>query len=325
MWEQTASSKALLLLLFLLLQCSVRVAMAVRGTNNNINRGHRRSVVTSFELWDAATKEKIVTLVDGTSIPMQTGGFNVKAVVEMCIGSLAVAHNGQRIHHVENFHPYFFCADLMGQPNRCDTLVEGEHTIKVTPYAFRYALGPAATSNSISFTIVPTLKKPVTSDTDLGRDVVSPAATTTATTTQPDNTVIVPPRNISQPVAAPPVPITPPVTAVVNRRPTANAPNATTTTATTTITTTTTSTSSTGDFATIRINCGGPAHTDAEGNIWMADKYYVVQKGVDSGAYYLEGGVILGTTEEELFQSERWGLFKYEIPVPPGDYQVILQ
>jgi Malectin domain len=295
MLDQSASSKVLLLLLLLLQSSVMRVATAART-----------SVVTSFELWDAATKEKIVTLVDGVTIPMQAGGFNVKAVVEQRIGSIAYAHNGQPV-HVENYKPFFFCADLLGQPFRCNTLVEGEHTIKVTPYAFQYALGPAATANSISFTIVPTTG--LTSDTDLGRVVVPPAAPTT-----PPGTVIVPPRNTSQPVA-PPVTISP--VAVANR-PTATA----STTATTT--TTTTSTSSTGDFATIRINCGGPAHTDAEGNIWMADKYYVEENGVEGGAFALEAA-ILGTTEEELFQSERWGMFKYEIPVPPGDYQVILQ
>ena len=31
-----------------------------------------------------------------------------------------------------------------------------------------------------------------------------------------------------------------------------------------------------------------------------------------------------GTVDDELFQSERWGEFSYSIPVPPGDYQVIL-
>jgi Malectin domain len=293
MLDQTASSKVLLLLLLLLQSSVMRVATAART-----------SVVTSFELWDAATKKKIVTLVDGATIPMQAGGFNVKAVVDQRIGSLAYAHNGQPV-HVENYKPFFFCADLMGQPFRCITLVEGEHTIQVTPYAFQYALGPAATANSISFTIAPAvvgnastalLEKPVTDDTDLGHVVVPPAA------------------NTSQPVAPPVITMSP--VAVANR------PNATA--STTATTTTTTSTSSTGDFATIRINCGGPAHTDAEGNIWMADKYYVEEKGVEGGAFVLEA-VILGTTEEDLFQSERWGLFKYEIPVPPGDYQVILQ
>jgi hypothetical protein len=271
----------------------------------------RRSAVTGFELWDAATQTKIVTLEDGAIIPMRPGGFNLRAVVEWRIGSLEFVHHKyndvESSVHVENYHPYFLCADMAGLPYRCPALVEGAHAITVTPFAFHYALGLSATSNSISFTIVsPDGPSVVVESVVSGDDAAVPTPVATTTT---------------KPVPTPtPAAVKPPTTPV--KPPTAVSNNSTTTTTTADSTTT-----AEGDFAAIRINCGGSTHKDAEGNVWMADKYFVpMAAGVETGAFSVASNItILGTVEDALFQSERWGLFQYEIPLPPGDYQVILQ
>lgn len=299
--------RTMLLLLLLLLQS--RCAHAAR------------SAVSGFELWDAATQTKIVTLEDGATVPMRPGGFNLRAVVEWRIGSLEFVHHknnndDESSVHVENYRPYFLCADMAGLPYRCPTLVEGVHTITVTPFAFHYALGPAAKSNSITFTIVspdgPSVVVESVVVTDGGDDaaVPTPVAATTTTTTKP---VPAPTPAAVPPATTPVASVKPPTTAAIN--------------STTTTTTVTSTTATDGDFATIRINCGGTTHKDAEGNVWMADQYFVpMAAGVETGTFVVASHVtILGTVEDPLFQSERWGLFQYEIPLPPGDYQVILQ
>lgn len=227
------------------------------------------SAVTRFELWDSATNERIRTVRNGDTIPMREGGFNVKAILNKSVGSLAFSHNDNKAYHVEHYAPYFFCADRGGKPLKCPILVEGTHTIMATPYSFSYARGPAATANTVTFTIVPAAETPQVGSTEVEADDSSVA-------TQP-GTVVVPPLRVpSKP---------------------------------------------TGDFQEIRINCGGPAYIDTDNRVWSADKYF------DGGTAYstYQEEVIAGTTMDTLFQSERYGEFKYEIPVPEGDYQVILQ
>ena len=69
----------------------------------------------------------------------------------------------------------------------------------------------------------------------------------------------------------------------------------------------------------IRINCGGTTVIDSKGQRWSADSYF------SGGATYSTSAVeILNTEDDILYQSERWGTFIYNIPVPLGSYSVIL-
>lgn len=51
----------------------------------------------------------------------------------------------------------------------------------------------------------------------------------------------------------------------------------------------------------------------------MADQYY------DDGFTFSNSAIgIEGTLDDTIYQSERWGEFVYEIPVPKGDYEIII-
>jgi len=67
------------------------------------------------------------------------------------------------------------------------------------------------------------------------------------------------------------------------------------------------------------INCGGSAFTASDGVDYSADTNY------SSGNAYSINAAIEGTTDDVLFQSERWEKsFSYNIPLPNGTYQVML-
>ena len=67
----------------------------------------------------------------------------------------------------------------------------------------------------------------------------------------------------------------------------------------------------------IRLNCGGPAQTYGS-VVWSADNYYT------NGSGYGQANPIANTTQDELYQTERYGNFTYNIPVPNGSYTVKL-
>jgi hypothetical protein len=68
----------------------------------------------------------------------------------------------------------------------------------------------------------------------------------------------------------------------------------------------------------IRINTGGPAQNFG-GEVWVADQYFT------GGSLYSTAAAISNTTQDQIYQSERWGNMQYSIPVPaPGLYAVDL-
>jgi hypothetical protein len=69
----------------------------------------------------------------------------------------------------------------------------------------------------------------------------------------------------------------------------------------------------------IRVNAGGPAYTDPQGNLWSADT------GFSGGATYSVTSAINGTTTPALYQDERYGAFSYQFPVVNGTHTVILK
>jgi autotransporter-associated beta strand protein len=72
--------------------------------------------------------------------------------------------------------------------------------------------------------------------------------------------------------------------------------------------------------ATLAINCGGAAYTNAAGTVFAADSYY------SGGSTYSSGAAIAGTTDDVLYQSERWvaGTLGYSFPLANGKYEVTL-
>lgn len=71
--------------------------------------------------------------------------------------------------------------------------------------------------------------------------------------------------------------------------------------------------------ALFRVNANGQAYTDGEGEDWVGDNYFV------GGSGYAKVGQAIGnTTDDELYEEERFGNFSYEFPVANGDYTVEL-
>lgn len=69
----------------------------------------------------------------------------------------------------------------------------------------------------------------------------------------------------------------------------------------------------------IRVNCGGSSYTDGGGNVWSADYGYT------GGSIGNTTDAISGTTDDTLYQSERWdNPVVYQFTVPNGNYTVKL-
>jgi Malectin domain len=69
----------------------------------------------------------------------------------------------------------------------------------------------------------------------------------------------------------------------------------------------------------VLINCGGDAYLDTQDRKWSADTYYT-----GGETYSKTSADILDTDDDEIFHSERFGMFEYNIPMPRGTYEVIL-
>jgi hypothetical protein len=67
----------------------------------------------------------------------------------------------------------------------------------------------------------------------------------------------------------------------------------------------------------IRIAAGGLGHTFGT-EVWGADQYFT------DGSAYGNTAAIAGTTNDLLYQNERWGNSTYNVPVPNGTYKVRL-
>lgn len=68
-----------------------------------------------------------------------------------------------------------------------------------------------------------------------------------------------------------------------------------------------------------RVNSNGPAYTDSNTEQWEADNYFT------GGSTYANAGLaIANTTDDVLYQTERYGNFSYNFPVANGDYTVEL-
>jgi Malectin domain len=71
----------------------------------------------------------------------------------------------------------------------------------------------------------------------------------------------------------------------------------------------------------ILINAGAvnDYYEKSTGRVWLKDDYFI-----GGGQLFKRHYDIIGTVDDEIFHIERWGDFRYEIPVPPGTYEVTL-
>lgn len=72
-------------------------------------------------------------------------------------------------------------------------------------------------------------------------------------------------------------------------------------------------------MSSIRIEAGGNAAFSGSGGVWSADHSFMGGSTVDRGAV-----AIASTTDDKVYQTERWGLSGYAITVPNGTYTVRL-
>lgn len=74
-----------------------------------------------------------------------------------------------------------------------------------------------------------------------------------------------------------------------------------------------------------RVNAGGGGYTDSKGNRWSGDQSYGAGSwGYVGGKTYKTRDPIANTTDDALYQSERYGNFSYKFDVPNGEYDVTL-
>ncbi|MCK5740032.1 DUF4038 domain-containing protein, partial [bacterium] len=85
-----------------------------------------------------------------------------------------------------------------------------------------------------------------------------------------------------------------------------------------------TNSTSSGGY-TQRVNAGGSNYVDSDGQSWSADQSYSDGSfGYVGGNTYRTYDTISGTTNDIVYQTERWGLTAYRFSVPNGNYQVKL-
>jgi len=70
---------------------------------------------------------------------------------------------------------------------------------------------------------------------------------------------------------------------------------------------------------TFAVNAGGKQYTAGDATVFAADTKF------SGGSVYTTTAAIAGTTDDPLYQSERYGNFSYNIPVENGDYEVSLK
>ncbi len=77
-----------------------------------------------------------------------------------------------------------------------------------------------------------------------------------------------------------------------------------------------------------RVNAGGEEYRDSLGNTWAADQAFATGSwgyvGTSTGTYTVTNA-IAGTTDDQLYQTERNNMTQYRFTVPNGTYQVTLK
>ena len=78
----------------------------------------------------------------------------------------------------------------------------------------------------------------------------------------------------------------------------------------------------------LRVNAGGNAYVDGNGNTWNADQAYLPGSwgyvNIDTSKTWATTADIANTDDDPLFQTERWGNFSYVFDLPNGNYTITL-
>ena len=77
--------------------------------------------------------------------------------------------------------------------------------------------------------------------------------------------------------------------------------------------------------AVYRVNCGGAAYQDSQGNLWRADQAWNGTWGYDSGTTKRSSKQVHGTADQPLYQAWREAPGRYRFSLPNGAYTVVLR
>ncbi|MEM9834725.1 MAG: malectin domain-containing carbohydrate-binding protein, partial [Bacteroidota bacterium] len=287
--------------------------------------------VTSFTLVNADTDTDISSLQSGEILnlaTLPTTNLNVRANTNpTTVGSVRFALNGNANFQTENVAPYALKGDVNGN-YRNWTPSPGNYTLKATPYSGSNAGGSAGTALTITFTVIdedtaplpdpPTnLVATALSETEIYLDWDDPALgndyaierslSPTSGFVQVDASYYGDSQHISSGLE--------PNTTYYFRVKVFYNGQASPYSEVASATTQSTPEPSTVLYA---INSGGAAFTAADGTVFTADRL------VSGGKTYKSNAGISGTTDDFIYQSERYGNFTYNLPVSNGNYEVTL-
>lgn len=142
-------------------EASAAIPHTSEDTNNRelTNPGNQ---VTTLDLINAETDEKIVTLKDGMVVSlrsirprMSVPSLNINASFNVDgVRSVVYGYNNTLNVNTENAAPFAFCRNDKADFFSCQRLGLGTHTITVTPYAKSNARGTPGTPYTLTFTVV---------------------------------------------------------------------------------------------------------------------------------------------------------------------------
>ncbi|MEM9674079.1 MAG: malectin domain-containing carbohydrate-binding protein [Bacteroidota bacterium] len=287
--------------------------------------------VTSFTLINADTDADIGPLQNGQTLnlaTLPTTNLNVRANTNPAtVGSVRFALNGNSNFQTENVVPYALKGDINGNYQNW-TPNPGDYTLKATPYSGSKASGTAGAALTVTFSVINEATTPLPdpptnlvatalSNTEiyltwdepaLGNDYaiersLSPTSgfvqvdasyygdnQHTSSGLEPNTTYYFRVKVFYNSVASP-------YSAVASA---------------------TTQATPEPSKVLYAINSGGAAFTAADDTKFTADRL------VSGGKTYKSNAGISGTTDDVIYQSERFGNFTYNLPVSNGTYEVTL-
>ena len=284
--------------------------------------------VQNFTLVNADTNQDISELSSGETINLAnlpTTRLNIRANTNPVeVGSVRFAYDEDTNFQTESVAPYALAGDTDGD-YRAWTPTLGAHTLRATPYTEAKAGGTVGTPLTITFTVVDRAVPTVQPPTNLVTTVLSPtqiyltwddapagndyaierSLSPTTGFTQVDGSYFGDSQHTSSGLQ--------PGTTYYFRVKTFLDGEASSYSS---VVSATTGAETVAPL--YAINAGGKAYTAPDGTVFTADQF------VRGGRTYTGGSAVSGTDDDAVYQSERYGVFSYELPVDNGTYQVTL-